>query len=175
MGSVYANKVLKIENPKVALANIGLEEEKGNELTKQSFGLLKSKLDNFVGNVEGRDIPNGDVDVVVCDGFTGNIILKVFEGVAATIFDILKQEIMSSTVSKIGGILLKPVFKKFKKKFDYTEYGGAVLLGVDGLVIKAHGSSNAKAIKSAIKQAKNAYEGKILEDIKNELNKIIVE
>lgn len=172
MGEVYANKVLGINNPKVALANIGAEEEKGNELTKQSYGILKENIKGFVGNIEGRDIPNGDVQVVVCDGFTGNIILKVYEGVAATIFDILKSEIMSSTMTKIGGMLLKPVFKKFKRKFDYTEYGGAILLGVEGLVIKAHGSSNAKAFKNAIRQAKNAFDGKILQDIKEELNRI---
>ncbi|CDF57912.1 phosphate acyltransferase PlsX [Thermobrachium celere] len=172
MGEVYANKVLGINNPKVALANIGAEEEKGNELTKQSYGILKENIKGFVGNIEGRDIPNGDVQVVVCDGFTGNMILKVYEGVAATIFDILKSEIMSSTMTKIGGMLLKPVFKKFKRKFDYTEYGGAILLGVEGLVIKAHGSSNAKAFKNAIRQAKNAFDGKILQDIKEELNRI---
>ncbi|GFR36521.1 phosphate acyltransferase PlsX [Thermobrachium celere] len=172
MGEVYANKVLGINNPKVGLANIGAEEEKGNELTKQSYRILKENIKGFVGNIEGRDIPNGDVQVVVCDGFTGNMILKVYEGVAATIFDILKSEIMSSTMTKIGGMLLKPVFKKFKRKFDYTEYGGAILLGVEGLVIKAHGSSNAKAFKNAIRQAKNAFDGKILQDIKEELNRI---
>lgn len=173
MGSVYVNSVLGIKNPKVALANIGSEEEKGNELTKQSYSLLKSKLDNFVGNVEGRDIPEGNVHVVVCDGFTGNMILKVFEGVAGTIFGILKEKIMATTRTKIGGLLLKPVFNSFKKQFDYTEYGGAILLGVDGLVIKAHGSSNAKAFKNAIRQAKNAFDGQMVSIIKNELEKLV--
>lgn len=175
MGEVYTNKVLGINSPKIALANIGSEEEKGNELTKQSYELIKDRIKGFVGNVEGRDIPNGDVQVVVCDGFTGNMILKVYEGVAGTIFDILKKEIMATLRSKLGGLLLKPVFKKFKKRFDYTEYGGAILLGVDGLVIKAHGSSNAKAFKNAIRQAKAAYDGQILDDIKEELTKLNLE
>jgi glycerol-3-phosphate acyltransferase PlsX len=171
MGQTYIEKVLKKKNPSVALVNIGSEEEKGTEFTKECFKVLKDSSLNFVGNIEGREIPEGNVDVVVCDGFTGNIILKVFEGVAGTILDVLKEEIMSSTRTKLGGLLLKPVFKKFKKKFDYTEYGGAILLGVNGPVIKAHGSSNAKAIKNAIKQAVLSIEGGIVENIKLELEK----
>lgn len=153
MGSVYFKQVLKAQNPKVGLANIGAEEEKGNELTKMSYKLLKDADINFYGNIEPRDIPQGNVQVIVCDGFVGNTILKLYEGCAALMFDSLKEELMSTTVSKIGALILKPAFKRFKKKFDYTEHGGAAFLGVNGGVIKAHGSSNAKAIKNAIRQA----------------------
>lgn len=171
MGSVYMKKVFKKEYPSVGLVNIGAEEEKGTEFVKECFKLLKDSNLNFKGNVEGRDIPEGNIDVVVCDGFTGNIVLKLFEGVAGTIFDTLKEEIMSTTRTKIGGLLLKPVFKKFKKKFDYTEHGGAILLGVNGPVIKAHGSSNAKAFKNAVRQAVLCIEGGVVENIRTEIEK----
>lgn len=171
MGEIYMKKVFKKESPSVGLVNIGAEEEKGTEFVKECHKLLKGSKLNFKGNVEGRDIPEGNIDVVVCDGFTGNIVLKVFEGVAQTIFDTLKQEIMANTRTKIGGLLLKPVFKKFKKKFDYTEYGGAILLGVNGPIIKAHGSSNAKAVKNAVRQAVLCIEGGVVESIRNEIGK----
>lgn len=171
MGEVYMKKVMKREAPSIGLVNIGAEEEKGTEFVKECFKLLKDSNLNFKGNIEGRDIPDGNIDVVVCDGFTGNIVLKVFEGVAQTIFDILKEEIMSSTRSKIGGLLLKPVFGRFKKKFDYTEHGGAILLGVNAPVIKAHGSSNAKAVKNAIRQAILCLEGGVVESIRDEFGK----
>jgi glycerol-3-phosphate acyltransferase PlsX len=169
MGEVYMKKVFNKESPSIGLANIGAEEEKGTEFVKECYKLLKGSNLNFKGNVEGRDIPEGNIDVVVCDGFTGNIILKVFEGVAQSIFDTLKIEIMASLRTKIGGLLLKPVFKNFKKKFDYTEYGGAILLGVNGPVIKAHGSSNAKAIKNAVRQAVLCIEGGVVESIRTEI------
>lgn len=169
MGEVYMKKVFNKESPSIGLANIGAEEEKGTEFVKECYKLLKGSNLNFKGNVEGRDIPEGNIDVVVCDGFTGNIILKVFEGVAQSIFDTLKVEIMASLRTKIGGLLLKPVFRKFKKKFDYTEHGGAVLLGVNGPVIKAHGSSNAKAIKNAVRQAVLCIEGGVVESIRTEI------
>ncbi|EYE89303.1 phosphate acyltransferase [Fervidicella metallireducens AeB] len=172
MGSIYSKKVLKKDNPSVGLVNIGAEEEKGTEFTKECFKLLRESTLNFKGNIEGRYIPDGDIDVVVCDGFTGNIILKLYEGVSQTIFKILKEEILSSFTTKLGGLLLKPVFSKFKKKFDYTEHGGAILLGIDGLVIKAHGSSNAKAIKNAIKQAILCIEGNVVNSIKSEIEHI---
>lgn len=172
MGDIYSKKVLNKKNPSVGLVNIGSEEEKGTEFTKECFNLLKNSSLNFRGNIEGREIPEGNIDVVVSDGFTGNIILKLYEGVTQTILDILKGEIMSSTLSKIGGALLKPVFKKFKKNFDYTEHGGAILLGIDGAVIKAHGSSNAKAIKNAIRQAVLCIDGRVVESIKESLNLI---
>lgn len=171
MGDIYSKKVLGKENPTVGLANIGSEEEKGTDFTRESYRLLKESSLNFIGNVEGREMPEGAVDVIVCDGFTGNIILKVFEGVTQTIFDVLKSEIMSSTRTKLGGLLLKPVFRTFKKKYDYTEHGGAILLGVNGAVIKAHGSSNPKAVKNAIRQAIQCVKGGVVENIRFEIEK----
>ncbi len=178
MGKIYYENILKINNPTIGLINIGAEEEKGNELTKKAHQLLKSSNFNFVGNVEPRDVSNGDVNIVVCDGFVGNTVLKMYEGVASNIFSLLKKEIMSSTKAKLGGLLLKPVFNKFKKMFDYTEIGGSAFLGTKGIVIKAHGSSDSKALKNAIKQAKVCYEAGIIEKISDELikvNELIVE
>lgn len=172
MGSIYTEKILNIGNPKVSLINIGTEEGKGNELSKEAYLLLKSSNINFVGNIEARDIPEGVADVLVCDGFVGNIILKLTEGLAMSIFSMLKDEFMSSTKSKIGALLLKSGFKKFKKRLDYTEYGGAPLLGTRGVVIKAHGSSDAKAIKNAIKQAKVFVENKVIEKIEDEISSL---
>lgn len=172
MGKIYFENILKVQNPTVGLINIGAEEEKGNELTKKAYKLLKEANFNFVGNVEPRDISKGDTNVLVCDGFIGNTVLKMYEGVASNIFSMLKQEIMSTTLSKIGGLLLTPVFKNFKKKFDYTEYGGSAFLGTKGIVIKAHGSSNAKALKNAIRQAKLCADSKIVEKITTELESL---
>jgi glycerol-3-phosphate acyltransferase PlsX len=169
MGKVYFENVLGVKNPTVGLVNIGAEEEKGNELTKAVFPLLNESGFNFVGNVEPRDISSGDVNVLVCDGFVGNTILKMYEGVASNIFSMLKVEIMSSFRSKIGGILLKPVFDRFKKQFDYSEYGGTTFLGSKGICIKAHGSSDAKAFKNAIRQAKDCFDKDIISKIENEL------
>ncbi|MBU3160561.1 phosphate acyltransferase PlsX [Clostridium frigoris] len=172
MGKIYFENILNVINPSVGLVNIGSEEEKGNELSKTAFKLLKEANLNFVGNVEAREIPTGDVNVLVCDGFTGNVILKLYEGTVATIFDLLKTSIMASFRTKIGGLLLKPVFKKFKKDFDYKEYGGAAFLGVNGICIKAHGSSDAKAFKNAIKQATIFYENNVVEKLKLEIEKL---
>jgi len=172
MGKTYFENILKVNNPSVGLVNIGTEEEKGNELSKSAHQLLKGANLNFVGNVEAREIPTGDVNVLVCDGFTGNVILKLYEGTVATIFDLLKAEIMKSFKTKIGGILLKPVFRKFKKDFDYKEYGGAAFLGVKGICIKAHGNSDAKAFKNAIGQAIIFYENKVVEKLKLEIEKL---
>ena len=172
MGKIYFENILHVVNPSVGLVNIGSEEEKGNELSKATFKLLKESNLNFVGNVEAREIPTGDVNIIVCDGFTGNVILKLYEGTVATIFDLLKTSIMSSFRTKIGGLLLKPVFKKFKKDFDYKEYGGAAFLGVNGICIKAHGSSDAKAFKNAIKQATIFYENKVVDKLKLEIEKL---
>ncbi|MFU0823913.1 phosphate acyltransferase PlsX [Clostridium sp.] len=166
MGEVYFKNILNIKEPTIGLINIGSEEEKGNELTKEAHKLLKECDFNFVGNVEPREIPEGKVNVLVCDGFVGNTVLKMYEGVAGTIFTKLKEEIMSSFRTKLGGVLLKPVFAKFKKDFDYKEYGGAAFLGVDGICIKAHGSSDSKAFKNAIKQAIIFYDNKVIEKIK---------
>ncbi|MPQ32333.1 phosphate acyltransferase PlsX [Clostridium estertheticum] len=172
MGKIYFENILKVVNPSVGLVNIGSEEEKGNELSKATFKLLKEANLNFVGNVEAREIPTGDVNVLVCDGFTGNVILKLYEGTVATIFDLLKTNIMASVRTKIGGMLLKPVFKKFKKDFDYKEYGGAAFLGVNGICIKAHGSSDAKAFKNAIKQATIFYDNNVVDKLKLEIEKL---
>lgn len=167
MGKVYFENVLDVNNPTVGLINIGEEEEKGNELTKEAHKLLKEADLNFVGNIEPREIPKGEVNVLVCDGFVGNTVLKMYEGVAETIFSELKTEIMSGFLSKIGGALLKPVFKRFKKHYDYKEYGGAAFLGVNGICIKAHGSSDARALKNAIKLSKTYYDTKVLEKVKS--------
>lgn len=172
MGKIYCQTVLNISNPSIGLVNIGSEEEKGNELTKSTYKLLKEVDINFIGNVEPRDISSGDVNVVVCDGFVGNTILKMYEGVASNIFSMLKKEILSSFRGKIGGILLKPVFSTFKKNFDYAEYGGSAFLGLKGVCIKAHGSSNGKAFKNAIKQAKVCIENGIIDKISSELENI---
>lgn len=169
MGQIYMESVLAISKPSVGLVNIGAEEEKGNELTKAAYKLLKDSNLNFIGNVEPRDIPEGNVDVLVCDGFVGNTVLKTYEGVASNIFDILKEQIMSSTRTKIGGLFLKPVFSSFKKKFDYKEVGGAPFLGVQGICIKAHGSSDAKAIKNAIKQAVILHKANVIDKIKEKI------
>ena len=169
MGKIYYESVLNFENPKVGLINIGAEEEKGNELTKNAHKLLKETSFNFVGNVEPRDITSGDVQVLVCDGFVGNTVLKMYEGVTSNLFSIIKTNLMSTMRTKIGAMLVKPAFKKIKKDFDYTEEGGAAFLGVKGICIKAHGSSNAKAFKNAIRQAKKTYDNKVVEKIQAEL------
>ena len=170
MGKIYYESVFNKENPTVGLINIGAEEEKGNDLTKETHKLLKEETLNFVGNVEPREIPTGEVDVLVCDGFVGNTALKLYEGAAMNLLGIIKDEIMgASFLPKLGAALLKPVFKSLKVKFDYKEVGGAPFLGVDGICIKAHGSSDDRAFKNAIKQTRIFYEGKVIDKIKNEL------
>lgn len=169
MGSLYAEKVIGIKNPKVALANIGAEETKGTPLYIETHQMLKETDLNFVGNVEGRDIPSGKVDVIVADGFTGNIILKLTEGVAMQIVTGLKRQIMKNTLGKIGGLLLKRNLSDFKKMLDYTEYGGAPLLGVNGLVVKAHGSSNAKAFMNALKYAEIGVKSGLVDAIRDKV------
>lgn len=172
MGSIYMQKVEGIASPRVGLVNNGAEEEKGTELTKASYQLLKTMPINFAGNAEGRDLLSGGYDVIVCDGFTGNVILKFLEGVAATLFSMLKKELKSSFRIKTGAALAMPAFKRFKKNLDYTEYGGALLLGVGGGVMKAHGSSNAKAIKSTLRQAAGFIKADVVNVIKTEISKI---
>ena len=171
MGKIYYQGVLGTKNPTVGLVNIGAEEEKGNELTKSAYKLLKEEKDlNFVGNVEPRETSKGDTNVLVCDGFVGNTLLKMYEGVASTLLSMIKNEILSSgVISKIGAVLLKPVFNSLKVKFDYKEVGGAPFLGVDGICIKAHGSSDSKAFKNAIRQTKTFYDNNVLEKIKEEI------
>ncbi|EHR9019588.1 phosphate acyltransferase PlsX [Campylobacter coli] len=170
MGDAYAKEIMKISKPRLALLSNGEEECKGNELTKEAHQLMK-QIPSFVGNAEGRDIFNGEVDVLVCDGFDGNVILKACEGVATAIIHILKNEIKQSLISKIGALLMKPSFKRLKKHIDWQEYGGAPLLGVNGCVIISHGKSDARAIKNAIFQAINFSESNINQIIKKELEK----
>jgi len=168
MGQVYAEDVLGMDEPITGLLSNGEEESKGNEVTKEAFKLLE-KLPNFAGNVEGNDIFNGSTDVVVCDGFIGNIMLKTAEGVADTIGKIIKNNLRRSLVSILGAVLMRKVFKSLKLKVDYAEYGGAPLIGVKAPVIIAHGKSNAKAIQNAIFQAVTAAQSDLNIDIENRL------
>jgi len=154
MAKIYLEGVMGMENPRIGLLNNGAEAEKGNTLTKAAYPLLDAAPINFVGNCEAREILSGDFDAVICDGFDGNIVLKYTEGMVSALIGMLKKEMMADTRSKVGAALAKPAFRRFKKLMDYTEYGGAPLLGVNGGVIKAHGSSNAKAIAAAIGQAR---------------------
>lgn len=172
MGKIYFENVLKIKEPSIGLVNIGTEEEKGNELTKNTYKLLKDMDFNFVGNVEPREATNGDVNILVCDGFVGNTILKTYEGVSLNLIHMIKEEIMKSTTSKLAGVFLKPVFKKIKSRLDYSEYGGSAFLGCKGICVKAHGSSNGKAFKNAIKQAVICYDNKVIDKIKFEIEKV---
>jgi len=150
VGAEYMEKALGVKNPKVGLINVGTEEEKGNAAVKEAYALLAGSGLNFVGNVEARDIPAGAVDVAVCDGFVGNIVLKFMEGMAQTMMGMIKEELMSSTMSKLGALMAKGAFGNIKKRFDYREVGGAPFLGLTSLVVKAHGSSDAYAMKNAI-------------------------
>ena len=172
MGSIYMEKVKGYSNPRVALVNIGSESEKGNELSKATYPLLEQSGLNFTGNIEPRDIPAGAADVVVADGFTGNVVLKLTEGLASMLLGMIKTELMGSLVTKVGAALSKPAFRKVKKRMDYTEEGGAPLLGVKGAVIKAHGSSNATAIKNALFQAARMIDGDIVNIIETQVGKI---
>ena len=169
MGSYYAQRFLGVENPRVALLNIGAEESKGLELQKQTYALLTEAKQagriHFVGNVEAREITHDQADVIVCDGFVGNVILKFMEGVAGTLMGIIKKELLSDTRSKLGALLAKPAFGRVKKAMDYSEVGGAPLLGVRGSVVKAHGSSNGHALACAIGQAVQMIRGGVVEKI----------
>ncbi|HHY09706.1 MAG TPA: phosphate acyltransferase PlsX, partial [Firmicutes bacterium] len=152
MGSIYAKEVLKVPNPRVGLLNVGHEPGKGNRLTQEVYPLLQETSLNFVGNIEGREISRGDIDVIICDGFVGNIVLKFAEGLSEALFGMLKEEFTSGVISTLAALMLKPGLSRIKKRVDYTEYGGAPLLGVNGVVIIAHGGSNAKAIYNAIRK-----------------------
>ena len=170
MGSIYMEHVVGIKNPKVGIVNIGAEEEKGNALVKETFPLLKGEKNiNFIGSVEAREIPHGQADVIVCEAFAGNIILKLFEGVGSVLISEIKKGIMGSLRSKIGALLVKPALKKALKSFDSSEYGGAPLLGLNGLVVKTHGSSTAKEICNTIIQCVTFKEQKINEKIKESI------
>lgn len=170
MGSIYAQRILDLPKPKVGLVNNGSEETKGSDLTQAAYQLLKSDGElNFIGNIEGRDIPAGVADVMVCDGFTGNVILKTMEGMAKTIMTLLQKEVETSFKYKLGALLMKPALRGLKRRMDYAEYGGAPLLGVDGISIVCHGSSKAEAIRNAIRVAKECYEQQFVQEIKNAL------
>jgi glycerol-3-phosphate acyltransferase PlsX len=175
MGSVYAEQVRGISNPRIGLLNIGTEDKKGNELTRQAFPLLQEANINFIGNVESRDLLNGAADVVVTDGFTGNMTLKTIEGTALSIFSMLKTELTSTFKSKLAAAVLKPQLKGLKAKMDYSEYGGAGLFGLKAPVIKAHGSSDATAVFSAVKQAVNMVENDVAVTIKTAIEEVDTE
>lgn len=169
MGSIYSEKVRGKHKPRVGLLNIGTEEKKGTDLTKHAFELLKNANVNFVGNVEARDLLDGVADVVVTDGFTGNMVLKTVEGTALSMFKMLKTTLMSSLKSKLAAAVLKPEFKVLKNTLDYSEYGGAGLFGLKAPVIKAHGSSNGQAIFSAIRQTRDMVEKNVVDLIKKSI------
>ncbi|MCO1601135.1 phosphate acyltransferase PlsX [Desulfosporosinus nitroreducens] len=171
MGSVYATKILGIQNPRVGLLNVGSEEGKGNELTQKAYPLLKASPLNFIGNVEGRDVPYGRADVVVCEGFAGNILLKTAEGLAGVLFEQIKEKITSNMVRKLGALAVKPGLKEIAQMMDYSEYGGAPLLGVNGISIICHGSSKAKAIFNAIRVARECVQVNLIEQIREDLPK----
>ena len=167
MGSIYMEHIVGIKNPKVAIVNIGAEEEKGNALVKETFPLMKeTKGINFTGSIEAREIPHGQADVIVCEAFTGNVILKLTEGLASTLVGKIKEGMMSTLRSKIGALLVKPALKATLKEFDASEYGGAPLLGLNGLVVKTHGSAKAKEVSNTLIQCVTFKDQKINEKIK---------
>ena len=170
MGSIYMENVMGIKKPRVGIVNIGAEEEKGNALVKETFPLLKECSDiNFIGSIEARDIPAGAADVVVCEAFVGNVVLKLYEGVGATLISKVKSGMMVNLRSKIGALLVKPALKQTLKAFDLEQYGGAPLLGLKGLVVKTHGSSKAVEIKNTILQCLTFKE----QDINGKIQKVI--
>lgn len=169
MGSVFAAQFLGQRSPRVGLLNIGEEESKGNELTQQAYQLLKNAPLDFVGNIEGREVFTGEADVIVCDGFVGNVVLKLTEGLARMMMDMLREELLGSLRTKVGAWLAMPGFKTLRQKMDYAEYGGAPLLGVKGISIICHGSSKARAIRSAIRVAVESIENNLVERLENSL------
>ena len=170
MGEVYARYAMGIANPAVGLLSNGEEDSKGNELTRETNAILKNTFLNYAGYVEGRDIFKGTVEVVVCDGFVGNVVLKVSEGLADAMGTMLKDEILKSLVSKLGGLFIRGAFKRFKKTVDYAEYGGAPLLGINGVGMICHGGSNAKAIKNAIRFAHDYAKSGLTEHVSEKLS-----
>ena len=174
MGEIYSRTIFHIPNPRVGLLSIGEEEHKGNELTRAATPLLKTLPIQFIGNVEGRDIYSGLADVVVCDGFIGNVALKVSEGLVEMMFSMLKESLEATVTRKLGYVLSKEAYRDFRKRVDYSEYGGAPLLGVKGISIICHGRSNPNAIKNAIRVAAEFAEGRINEKIEAELGQVAV-
>ncbi|HIS30490.1 MAG TPA: phosphate acyltransferase PlsX [Candidatus Limivivens intestinipullorum] len=170
MGSIYMESVVGVKNPRVGIVNIGAEEEKGNALVKETFPLLKECKDiNFIGSVEAREIPQGVCDVIVCEAFVGNVILKLYEGTGSVFMSMIKKGLMSSLRSKVGALLIKPALKQTLKSFDASEYGGAPLLGLNGLVVKSHGSSTAKEIKNSVIQCVSFKQERINEKIRERI------
>ena len=169
MGSYYMEKILGVKSPKVGLVNIGAEDTKGRDIELSAYKLLQKAPINFVGNTEARDIPSGEFDVVVTDGFTGNVLLKLFEGMGSFFSHTLKDMLMTGFKSKLAALLILPKVKSFRKKMDYTEHGGGALLGISKPVMKAHGSSNANAFYNAIRQANNFSKEKVIEEISKSL------
>ena len=168
MGTVYMRDIVGIENPRVGILNIGAEEDKGNALVKDTFPLLKACPDiNFIGSIEARDIPAGYADIVVCDAFVGNVVLKLYEGVGGTLISKVKEGMMTSLRSKIGALLVNPALKQTLKSFDASEYGGAPMLGLNGLVVKTHGSSSPKEVRNTLIQCVAFKEQNISEKIKS--------
>ena len=171
MGQIYMKNVMHVDEPKVGLLNIGAEEGKGNELMKESFERLSEDSDvNFYGNIEGRDMFDGLVNVVVTDGFTGNVALKTTEGIGAMVTKLLKEELMKNVWTKFLALLLKPALKRFKKRMDYSEYGGALLLGVKKPMVKCHGTANAKIVKFTLIQAENFAKNNVIESIEKSIS-----
>lgn len=170
MGSLYRQKVQGIASPRVGLLNVGTEPGKGNELTKHAYPLLEQLPIRFVGNVEARDVLTGACDVLVCDGFAGNILLKSLEGAAGAIFGLLKEKFTSSFKNKLAAAVLMPELRGLKSKLDYTEHGGAPLLGLSGLVVKSHGSADGNAIKNAVRQARIAVQNQLVDSISKEIS-----
>src|SRR5262245_37854641 len=175
MGEIYYRAIFGKAKPTVGLLSIGEEETKGNELTRQTFALMKDLPVNFIGNVEGRDLYNGRVDVIVCDGFVGNVALKISEGLVEAVRFLLKESLNSTVASQVGALLARKAFTNFGRRLDYSEYGGAPLLGIKGVAIVGHGRSNANAIKNAIRVAKQFYESGINARIEQELSSARVE
>ncbi|NOU68415.1 phosphate acyltransferase PlsX [Paenibacillus sp. LMG 31461] len=171
MGSIYRSKVHGVDKPRVGLLNVGTESTKGNELTKAAYPLLEQAPIHFVGNVESSQVLRAQCDVIVCDGFAGNIMLKTLEGAASTIFSALKQEFTKSIFTKLAAAVLKPGLTQFRKKLDYNEHGAAPFLGIDGLVLKSHGSSDANAIKNAVRQARIALQNDLVGTISAEISR----
>lgn len=172
MGSAYMNKIVKAASPRVGLLNVGAEDTKGTELQKEAFQLLKNAPVNFSGNIEPRDVPMGECEVVVCDGFSGNIVLKLTEGLASAMMGKIKNILYKNTLTKIAALSIKGGLMDFKKQMDYTEYGGAPLMGIAKPVIKAHGSSNAKAFKNAVRQARDFVEHDVIGEIERSLEEL---
>ncbi len=171
MGDVYARYLLKNPNPRVGLLSIGEEETKGNELTKEAFKLLTETSLNFIGNVEGRDVMSGKADVIVCDGFIGNVVLKVSEAVAEAIGTFLRKDIEKSLINKLGYLLMRPAFNSLRHRVDYAEYGGAPLIGINGISIISHGRSSARAIKNAIRVATELAMSEVNKRIRDDIGK----